>query len=235
MEAYVQIGESFNLQLRHALLIYEDQHQTFATLHDVLPQAEGAPLLAAARPLSLAFLRRLSQGLGASVAPELLPPSVLARTSEMMVWWLPASCRILFFGEADKRARKLNGFMFPQPPLVFKVRGRELFVRVLNSNARPDADARLKTTPYWNVAQASGRVCLGTVRTPDNVSVDSMPSWESAFFQSEFTHPWGAARLTSYPGGFTGLWQTLRGKKSFPTRYLVDARQTLREFITQDC
>jgi PRTRC genetic system protein B len=234
MEAYVQIGESCNLQLRHALLIYEDQRRALATLHDVLAQTEAAPLLAPARPLSLAFLRRLSEGLGARVSPEVLPASVLARTPEMLVWWVPAARRIMFFGEANERARKLNGTFFPQPPLVFKVRNQEMFVRALNSDSRPDANTPVKTAPYWNVAQDGGRVCLGTVRVPDDSSVDSIPLWETAFFRSEFTHPWGAARLARHPGGFIGLWESLRGKKKFPTRYLLDARQTLREFIAQD-
>lgn len=234
MEAHVQIGESCNLQLRHALLIYEDQSRTFATLHDVLPRAEGAPLLAPAKPLSLAFLRRLSQGLGATVDPEVLPANVLARTPEMLVWSLPASRQIMFFGGTDQRARKLNGFTFPQPPLIFKVRDRELFVRALGTNARPTAKTGLRTAPHWNVASDTGRVCLGTVRAPDGASVDSMSSWETAFFQSEYTHAWGAARLTSHPGGFIGLWESVRGNRKFPARYLIDARQTLREFITQE-
>lgn len=234
MEAHVQIGESCNLRLSHALLVYGDERRAFATLHDVLPQAEGAPLLAAAQPLSLCFLRGLSEGLGARIAPEVLPANVLARTPEMLVWWVSMSRRIMFFGEADKKARMLNGSVFPQPPLVFKVYGRELFVRALGTNARPEADTRLKTAPYWNVAADGGRVCLGTTRVPDDLSVDSMSSWETAFFQSEFTHPLGAARLTRHPGGFTGLWESLRGKRTFPPRYLVDARQTVREFIIQE-
>lgn len=234
MEAFVEIGQSSQLQLRHVLLIYEDERQTFATLHDVLPQAEGAPLVAPASPLSVAFIRRLSEGLGASVAPELLPVNVLARTPELLVWWVPASCQMMFFGEADKRARKLNGSVLPQPPLVFKVRERELFVRALDTNARPEAGTHLKTAPYWNVAGDVGRVCLGTVRPPDRVSVDSMALWEKAFFQSEYTHPWGAGRLTSRPGGVIGLWESLRGKRKFPARYLTDAGQTMREFMTQE-
>lgn len=234
MEAHVQIGESCNLQLRHALLIYEDQRRTFATLHDVLLQTEGPPLLAPAKPLSLAFLRRLSQGLGASLAPEMLPANVLARTPEMLVWWMPSSPQIMFFGEADEQARRLSGSVFPPPPLVFKVREREFFVRALETTTRPEAATHLKTAPYWNIADDTGRVCLGTVRAPDSVSVDSIPSWERAFFRSEFTHPWGAARLTNHPGGFIGLWKSLKRKKRFPTRYLIDARQTLRDFIAQE-
>jgi len=234
MEAHVEISESCKLQLRHALLVYTDEHAAFATLHDVLPQAEGAPLLAPAQPLSLDFLRRLAEGLGSRVAPEVLPSNILARTPEMIVWWIRASSRIMFFGGADEGARKLNGRMFPHPSLVFRVCDRELFVRALESDARPEADTQLKTAPYWNVAGDSGRVCLGTVRAPDSTSVDSMTAWQTSFFHSEFTHPLGAARLTTHPGGFLGLWHSLSGKKKFPVRYLTDARQTLQEFIAQE-
>ena len=231
MEAHVEIGEAFKLQLRRALLIYEDERRTFATLHEVLPQVEGPPLLAPAQPLSLSFLKRLSEGLGAQIATEVLPANVLARTPEMLAWWVPASRRIMFFGGADEKARILNGSVFPQPALVFKVRNRELFVRALDANLRAKAGTSLKTAPYWNVAGDDGRVCLGTTRMPDDLSVGSIPAFETAFFQSEYTHPWGAARLTTHPGGFVGLWGDLRGKKKFPTRYLTDARQTLRQFI----
>lgn len=234
MEAHVEIGESCKLELRHALLVYEDDRRAFATLHDVLPQAASAPQLAPAQPLSLSFLKRLSEGLGARIAPEVLPANVLARTAEMMVWWVAASRRIMFFGEMDKKARTLNGFVFPQPPLVFRVCCGELFVRALGLNARPEAASRLKTAPYWNVAADNGRVCLGTTRVPDDLAVGSMASYETAFFQSEYTHPLGAARLTTHPGGFVGLWGDLRGKTKFPTRDLIDARQTLREFVVQE-
>jgi len=234
MEAHVEISESCKLQLRHALLVYADEHGAFATLHDVLPQAAGAPLLAPAQPLSLTFLQRLAEGLGSRVAPELLPVNILARTPEMLAWWVRGSCRIMFFGEADKEARKLNGHVFPQPPLVFKVCRGDLFVRALERDARPEANARLKTAPYWNVAGDSGRVCLGTVHAPDSTSVDSMTAWQRCFFETEFTHPLGAARLTSHPGGFLGLWDSLRRKKKFPVRYLADARQPLQEFIAQE-
>ncbi len=231
MEAHVEISESCKLQLRHALLVYADEHGAFATLHDVLPQAEGAPLLAPAQPLSLAFLRRLAESLGSRVTPEVLPANVLARTPEMIVWWIRASRRIMFFGGTDEEARKLNGRVFPHPPLVFKVCRGELFVRALGANARPEADTRLKTAPYWNVAGDSGRVCLGTARAPDDASARSIPSWEAAFHNSEYTHPLGAVRLTTHPRGFVGLWNSLQGKKKFPVGYLTDARQTLREFI----
>ena len=234
MEAHVQIGASANLQLRHALLVYTDQQRAFATLHDIISQEEGAPLLAAAQPLSLGFLRRLVEGLGSQVAPEVLSENVLARTPEMIVWWSPAAPRIMFFGEADDEARKLNGLNFPHPPLVFKVRGPDLFVRALEKNARPRADTPLKTAPYWNTAGDDGHVCLGTTRAPESASVGSIRSWEAAFFQSSFTHALGAVRLTSHKKGFIGLWRNLERKKVFPVRYLTDAKESLWEFVGRE-
>ncbi len=234
MDGHVQIGASANLQLRHALLVYTDQHRAFATLHDIIGQAEGAPLLAAAQPLTLTFLRRLAEGLGSQIAPEVLPDKVLARTPELIVWWTPAARRVMFFGEADEEARKLSGLNFPHPPLLFKVHRRELFVRALEKNARPRVDTPLKTAPYWNTAGDDGRVCLGSTRAPESTSVDSIKSWEGGFFQSSFTHALGAVRLTNHKQGFIGLWRSLAGKKVFPARYLTDARETLRAFITRE-
>ena len=234
MEAHVQIGTSATLQLRHALLVYTDQQRAFATLHDVISQEEDAPLLSPAQPLSLGFLRRLTEGLGSQVSPEILPESVLARTSEMIVWWAPAARRMMFFGDADERARKLNGLNFPHPSLVFKVRGQELFVRALEKNVRPCADTPLKTAPYWNTAGDEGRVCLGTTRAPESHSVESIEAWEAAFFRSSFTHPLGAVRLTNHKQGFIGLWRSLAGKRVFPARYLTDAKETLQEFVGRE-
>jgi PRTRC genetic system protein B len=234
MEAYIQIGASANLQLRHALLVYTDQHRAFATLHDVISQDEGAPLLAPAQPLSLAFIRCLAEGLGSQVSPEVLPENVLARAPELVSWWSPPARRSMFFGDADEQARELNGLNFPHPPLMFKVRGRELFVRALERNARPQAATALKTAPYWNTCGDDGRVCMGTTRVPESASVDSIKSWEAAFFRSSFTHPLGADRLTSHKQGFLGLWRSLAGKKVFPVRYLTDSKETLQEFVTRE-
>lgn len=234
MKAHVEIGGACQLELQHAVLVYRGPHRAFSTLHEITKPMDGAPLLGPARPLSLAFLRRLAEGLGSQVAAEILPVNVLVRTPEMLVWWSPASRRIMFFGEADQEARKLNGRFFPHPPLVFKVHGRELNVRALVKNGRPEAATRLKTAPYWNVAGEDGRVCLGTARAPEEASVASIPAWERAFHNSEFTHALGAVRLTTSAGGFVGLWRSLSGKKHFPARYLVEAKETLAEFVVPE-
>ena len=146
----------------------------------------------------------------------------------MLVWWSRPRQRVMFFGGVNADARKLNGLLFPHPALVFKVAGRDLFVRAVATNSRPGPETPMKTAPYWNT---DIRVCPGSMRVPDNSDVASIPQWEDAFFQSEFTHAAGAVRLTSHPEGFIGAWRSLAGKKRFPVQYLTDAGETLQEFV----
>jgi PRTRC genetic system protein B len=146
----------------------------------------------------------------------------------MLVWWSKPGQRVMFFGRVNEEGRKLNGLVFPHPPLIFKVIGRDLFVRAISTSSRPSQATPMKTAPYWNT---DVRVCAGSMRVPDSFDVASIPQWEDAFFQSEFTHAAGAVRLTSHPEGFIGLWRSLSGKKWFPVQYLSDAGETLQEFV----
>lgn len=235
MRTGVNIGGSESMSLKGALLVYEGRHSSFVSWHEAkFATEDSAPYLGEAEPLSTEFLRELAAGLGSHLAPEILPQSVLVRTPEMLVWWTPARQRTMFFAESSEPGKELNGKRYPHPPLVFKVAGTELWVRALEKEERPTVDTKLKIAPYWNTNDAEGRVCIGTMRTPDGDGAGGIEAWERGFFQSEFTHPNGAARLTSFPGGFLPLWRKLAGStRPFPVKYLVDARQTLREFVEQ--
>ena len=234
METQVRIGANRHFVLRNALLIYSDGSGAFSTLHEVRGEKEGAPYLGPGQSLTTAFLRSLAHGLGVRMAPEILPGNVLARTPDLIAWWSRAQHRCMFFGSGSEDAAKLNGGTYPQPALVFKIWGRELFVRALPTDTRPSAETRLMTAPYWNT-DCKACVCQGSMRVPEEVSAQSVAGWEAAFFASEFTHPSGAVRLTSYPGGFVGLWSSIADSNGpFPGEYLTDAKQTLREFIEGD-
>ena len=200
--------------------------------HRVKQADDAGPYLAPGEPLTTAFVRTLAQGLGVQVKPEILPDNVLARTPDLLVWWTPPQCRVMFFGGTDQEARKLNGFVFPHPALIFKLAGKDLFVRATATNSRPYPGTRLKTAPYWNTGN-HGLVCTGSMRVPESSYVTSIPAWVDAYFQSEFTHAAGAVRLTSHPGGFIALWKGLAGSKRFPLQYLTDAGETLQEFVTR--
>lgn len=230
MNVHLRVGDNRIFSLKQAVLLYQEGSRAFATLHEVKCRPNEAPYLCAGQSVTTGFLETLAKGLGASMAAEVLPEHVLARTPELIAWWSRAQSRLMFFGDSNAEAKKLNGKLYPHPALVLMVHGRELFVRALAEDCRPGADTRLKNAPYWNTDSA-GRVCLGSMRVPKEVSLDSLPGWENAFFASEFTHPSGAVRLTTHQGGFIGLWVSLVGRKRFAARFLVDSKQTLRDFV----
>ncbi len=231
MKLHVNIGGAQRMSLTGAALIYEGGESAFAAWHPAIQPEDGPHLLGPAEPLTTDFLKALSSGLGTYVAPEILPPNVLVRTAESLVWWTRRQHRTLFFADHNETSTGLNGKRYPIPPLVFKVSGGSLSVRALDQDERPGAKTALRTAPFWNVNEA-GDVCLGTMRVPETTGVESTAGWEIGFFQSEFTHANGAARLTSFPGGFLALCQHLAGKrKPFPVEFLTDARETLQQFV----
>jgi PRTRC genetic system protein B len=235
MDAYVDIGGSEALALKGALLVYQGRNRGFVTWHEVrYDDGERAPYLGEAQELTTEFVRQLANGLRQRIPTEVLPDSVLARTAETIVWWTPATIRPIFFAAHDADAYKLNGKRLPQPALVWKVSGRDLCVRALSENHRPTAVTQLMVAPYWNVDGETGWTCQGSMRSPDEFGVNSIPLWERAFFQSEFTHHTGTKRLTSHQGGFLALWTELaRGQRTFPLKHLVPAKETLQEFVTR--
>ena len=138
MQAYVSIGANHEFRLCEAVLVYRGGGDgAVASLHQVMQAENGIPYLTPGEALTTAFLRTLAQGLGAQLKPEILPHNVLARTPDMLVWWSRPRQRVVFIGGTDEEARKLNGLIFPHPALIFKVAGRDLFVRAVATSPRP--------------------------------------------------------------------------------------------------
>jgi len=165
-----------------------------------------------------------------SVQAEVLPANILAKADRMIVWWSPAKRRQMFYVNSEGKAAELNGRIFPQPPLVWKVSHGELNIRALTGNKRPDSSTKLAVAPFWNLSD-DGRVCTGTMRRPDSASVAAILAWERGFYESAFTHA-NVGRLTRHEGGFDGLWSGLAGKRSrFPLETLIALPQTLAQFV----
>ena len=136
----------------------------------------------------------------------------------------------MFFENAEGKAQQLNGKLFPQPPLVWKVAHGELKIRALLESTRPKVETTLAVAPFWNLSD-DGSVCLGSMRCPESASVVSIEAWECGFYESAFTHA-NVGRLTRHQGGHDGLWAGLSGKRRpFPTDTLIRLPQTLAEFI----
>ena len=235
MECNVNLGGPSQFELRGAILVYSGGHEAggaFASWHDVEGDKKLAPRLGSAKPLSTSFLKELARGLGAMMRPEILPENVLFRTPDTLVWWQPARRRRMFF-RPDGELGTINGRIFPQPGLVYRVSHRELQIRALVEDRRPTSATALKVAPYYNV-NANGLVCQGTMRSPDEASVASMAQWEKSFFESEFTHIYGSGHFTDHAGGIAGLWMSLVGRKAFPAGELVGARETLAQFAERE-
>jgi PRTRC genetic system protein B len=190
--------------------------------------------LGEAQEVTPEFVHRLAEGLGSQIPMEVLPQNVVVRTAKTIIWWTPRTVQTMFFRLTDNETSSLSGRRFAQPALVWKVTGKDLWVRALTGNQRPAADTSLMTAPYWNVDGQTGWTCQGSMRSPDEPGVDAVPLWEKAFFQSEFSHQTGARRLTTHPGGFYGLWRELTGRKLFPGKYLVPAKESLKEFAVRE-
>src|SRR5271157_3013080 len=223
MRFSIDVGSELELKLYQAVLLYRNDHgnRFMATVHGVVrKETDGTPLLGPGQLLSTAALRELTKQLGTSCPAEFLPENVVARTPELIAWWTPATIRTMFFREGSELA-DISGKLFPHPALLFVVRNGVLFVRALPINRRPDPDTRLAAAPYWNI-DSNGAVCAGTMRSPKSLTIASIPAWQQAFFQSEFTHPGGAGRLTKRKGGTAALWKSLAGKQRFPLSSLIE-------------
>jgi PRTRC genetic system protein B len=201
----------------------------FVVVHDVVHDGDSARL-AEGQLVTPDALRDIMGNLGQSVPVEILPERVLVRTADTLAWWMPASIRVMFFSDrgGDTALAAMNGKQYPHPPLIFKVSGSHLAVRALTGNKRPNAKTVMHMAPYWNCGQ-DGVVCTGSMRIPHEKSVSAIECWETAFFQSEFTHANGTR--TKHPKGLVALWKSLRGKQTFPARYLLPVEQTLSDFV----
>jgi len=230
MKVEISIGEMHRFELRDALLIYRENRRSFITWHTVIAQQQGPPLLGPAQPLTTAFIEDLAESLSGGAVAEVLPECVLAKTDRMIAWWTPRRVRRMFFENAEGKAQQLNGKLLPQPPLVWRVTQGDLKIRALCENGRPNAKTTLAVAPFWNLSD-DGRVCLGTMLSPDSASAASIGVWEQGFYESSFTHA-NVGRLTRHEGGHDALWAELAGRRrAFPTDALIRLPETLAEFI----
>ena len=233
MQVQIAIGENHRFELREALLVYHGNQTTFITKHEVMAQQNTAPALGPAQPLTVAFVESLVRSLGGGAAAEVLPENILAKSDRMIAWWTPSQRRQMFYQHSEGKAADLNGRIFPQPPLVWRVADGQLKIRALTENKRPEAKTKLAVAPYWNLSD-SGTVCTGSMRRPENASVAAISAWERGFYESAFTHA-NVGRLTRYEGGFEGLWSGLTGKRRlFPLETLIFLPETLAQFVREE-
>ena len=216
--------------LASALLVYEAPGgEAYVTLHRA-KALNGRPTLGPGQPATHALLRGIAHacgaaaGLGGWIAPTLLfiAPGTIA-------WWRPPQPATLFFSRQKNGGKDFSGTA-PQPGLVFLVRETKWFVWALTGETRPTPTTALYHAPHFNV-WADGRICVGNVDLPKQLTPEMATEYERAYFGSRFTHP-------NHPHLCTGdayqLWRDLIAARGgpFPVARLVATGKTLQNAVT---
>lgn len=225
-------GDEAQATLSSAILIYEvHDRPVFASAHAVATDAKGAPVIRSGKAITVQALQELARNLATTHGVTLFnwtSENTVLTGPGVHVWWTPACKRWMHF-EASNLSMHMPAM---QPPLLWAIAERALYVFGLRLNQRPQKDTVLCHAPYMNVFR-NGAVCLGNMPVPQE---PSPVAWEDAFYAANFTHPNDAAsrQLTTYKGGLTKLWRDLMSPKrqrDFPLNTLVDAGITLEDFI----
>lgn len=229
-ETPVVLSQAIMLYARQTAGTSAENDYLYATLHkvenfgtDARPNFQIAAGQPVTREAVMAMFEKLAKQMTLNV--DFLPEGVLSISADHMVWWMPACERNVFFNnkELGKRAAKV-----PHPGLVFAVVKGSWYVFALASSARPQLDTTLHYAPYFNVYDDGG-ICAGSAAKPKGIAAGAIPQWESAFFESEFTHINGDTKKASHPRGEYALWKELLDGKypKFPVEYLVPQEITI--------
>lgn len=167
-----------------------------------------------------------------------LSQNIVALGANCLSWVCTSARRPIYFnahGDYDKPLAKLSGKTVTHPHLLF-IAGRRgnathLTVYALPDDRRPKPETILCHAPYFNLS-SGGWMCQGSAPLPHYLHPSSIPAFERAFFESNFTHTNRAKKeLTRHPRGHHVLWATMRTLKNFPARWLVRTKLTLSKAL----
>lgn len=126
----------------------------------------GKPALMAAHALSEETMREISrsfikrQGIEMKHA-GIIPEHILhASTADgiLIIWYRPAEKKAINF---SRQLGIKGSSTVTIPACLYMIKGREMYVYALESNARPTVKTKLFNAPFFNVYE-DGRICLGT-------------------------------------------------------------------------
>lgn len=240
--AFTIEGSAKDGMLRRAILLYDkpgssrgSAETVLASIHEVgnvgtraRPNVQVLP----GKPISKSALFNALQSLSTqfSIDSEILPEHLLSYSPFHLMWWRPAGNAHVFFNAQSigKRAA-----VVPHPALLFLVCNQTWYVFAMNESKRPTGETILFNAPYFNVYQA-GNVCIGSASIPDACTPSTIPFWENAFFESEFTHTNDStSRLIKHETGPYGFWKEMLDGlyPTFPVEKLVQSTRTVGSLL----
>lgn len=209
-----------SLQLSRAILLYEEPYATesLASIHEIEVGHRSAPQLLPGRCLAadelVEILNRLQR---TPLTRRILPERLLFADAALMLWWLPAAQRPLFFKTSDTAFNDaLRGKPVAHPPLLLLAKPGSLSVYALGENQRPTASTRVYEAPYFNL-YADGHMCRGNVPLPEALDPADLERWEALLFETNFTHS-NAGKRTRFKAGHNALWKHLARYPNAPFR-----------------
>ncbi|WP_374365151.1 PRTRC system protein B [Piscinibacter sp.] len=225
------------VQLSRAILIYATKGGgSFATVHDVAAQPNGAATILPGRPMTAFAVARLAGRLTKRRQGGFIPDRLLYRDSGAVAWWVPPTQRRIWFRcEEGKLGGAERSEVVGHPGLVFcATASRKWYVWAVKGGARPTEGTKLFRAPYFNVWE-SGQICVGNVDLPERATAEKIEEWNNAFFDSWFTHPNVHQELVHYRGGSYAFWRDMLDGKhpAFPERVLVSLDRSLGEAMQQ--
>lgn len=182
----------------------------------------------------------LDENAARHASDQFLPAHVIAQGSDMVAWHVPARRRPMFFAVHDEGTFSLDVIW---PALLFVARGSRLWLAALDSDERPGPDAPVYHAPLMNHDPRSG-LCFGSAPMPGRAYLDTMSEFESAVFESNFSHVNGCNHLRyrhlksteqhACTATHLAFYRALekRRLKRFPTRHLLPMNCSVARFLT---
>jgi len=154
------------------------------TVHDIKDTDKGA-VMGVGRIMSEADKQELKDYLNGehNIRDCWIPENVMMLNSSQMVWYKPAHKRMMHF----KVKGKSHAVELMWPSLIFQATPHGLRVAAYAGKGRPKLDQPLYHAPIWNI-YSDGRLCTGSADTTSIISVESMKIWETAIYDTIFTH-----------------------------------------------
>ena len=229
--------KEMSVRLSHAMLFYQTNGITLATIHNVRKNK-----LLAGKSISMEDVEELFHTKHRNGKMILIPPEVVAWSSNEVMWFEKSRIRPMFYNVPEASRQYLNeisGKNVVWPNLVFRVSRSEIYCWAVKSNRKPPPDTVLFRAPFTNIFNDC-RVCPPTQfrEIHEDNMIEFARKAVDLFFRGHFSHLYGDMEQSrTYPGGRDRFWFKMaadleKGKpKPFPSKYLVPTKSTLRSVL----
>lgn len=141
-----------------------------------------------------------------------------------IVWKVKAGPRKLFFVES--LGLKSDTYFIPH--LIFQLNNKTLNVyatKTYNINEK----TKIYKAPFHNIS-SNGSICMGTAKGSNNLKYieDIIESWETAFFNSTFTH-FNDSKATKL--NLVDVFKESKKTKSFNNKALMESKVKVKDLL----